>query len=268
MKPLPPSSHRLCRNCVSLAGNAAGGRVVLLAGGIEDDARLGGVGDDKAQIRIFGAIEQDAPIPLRIEAAGSAGNHAGALHWLSVLAAAEDQRIQPLLRGVEVGGLGMAAAGLHQHHLGVKARGLVHLVDEVLHKGAQEIALAELQHALRRVLQEIALVCRRTRPRPGTDRRLFVPRLPLHRRRWRGGHLPRPPVARLRPRPLRELRPRPAHRRRGLRQVERHRARQDGAVLRVPRRPGTGDMVQPMKETVRGLSLSRQPSYCEKWKEI
>ena len=93
--------------------------------------------------------------PLGIEAAGGGGDHAGAFHSLAVLAAAEDQRVEPVLLGKAVGRLGMAAAGLDENDLGVEVCLFVHLVDEMIREGAQEVALAELDDLLRRVLEQV-----------------------------------------------------------------------------------------------------------------
>ena len=52
----------------------------------------------------------------------------------------------------------MAAAGLAENDLGIEAGLLVHLVDKVFHEGAQEVALAKLEYALGRVLEQVAVV--------------------------------------------------------------------------------------------------------------
>ena len=75
-----------------------------------------------------------------------------------MVAPAQDQGIEPVLLAEAVGRLGMPAARLHQHDLGVKARLLVHLVDEVIGIGAQEIALAELYDLFRGLFRQETLV--------------------------------------------------------------------------------------------------------------
>ena len=141
-----------------LRGESGGRRVVRLAGGIEGDAGLGGVGDHKAQLRLARAVEELFPIALWVETAGGRGNDARCFHRLAVLAAAQDQGVEPVLLAEAIGRLGVTAAGLHQHDLGVKAGFLVQLIDKVVGKGAKEIALAELHDFFGGVFKQKALI--------------------------------------------------------------------------------------------------------------
>ena len=140
-------------------GGEAGGRAVLLpAGRVVDDAGLGGVGDDVLQRIGHGDLHHGVVVRLLIgvQAAGHAGDHPFPVHLFAVLAPAQVEGIQPLL-GVHQ--LGQARGdGLHQAALAVPARLLVGHIEPVVHKGAQEIALAKLQDLFRGILEDVALI--------------------------------------------------------------------------------------------------------------
>ena len=155
-KPGKPQFEPLVEKRGQLARKAGRRRVVRLAGGVEHNARLGGVGHQKAQIRVFGAVEHGFVFLIGIEAAGHAGNDPFAVDRLFVFPAPQEQGIKPLLVVDEL--RQTRRNGLDQHHLAVKARLFVHLVDKAVHKGPQEISLAELQHPFGRVLEQVAVI--------------------------------------------------------------------------------------------------------------
>ena len=136
-----------------LCGEAGGRSIVRFAGRIISNAGLRGIGSDKTKLRIFGAGEVFLKLLGDIQAAGNTGDDAPALHSFPVLPAAQKQRIQPVLwgeTGVEAGG-----GGLRQHNFCVEPGLLVHNVNEIINKGAQEVSFSKLQHAFRGVFQQI-----------------------------------------------------------------------------------------------------------------
>ena len=139
-----------------LAGEAGRRRIVKLAGGVEDDAGLGGVGHQEAEVGILGLIQQTLEVLIGVIAALDAGDDTLAVHLLAILAAPEEQGVQALL-GVDHGSKARGD-GLGQHHLAVEAGLLVHHVDEIIHESAEEVALAELQHLHRGLGQQVTII--------------------------------------------------------------------------------------------------------------
>ncbi len=139
-----------------LAGEAGGRRIVLFAGGVKNDARLGGVGHQEPKVRIFGAVQQPLIVLIGVEAAGYAGDHPLAVYLLPVLPPPEEEGVEAVL-AVDHGGQARRDR-LAEHCLAVKTGLFVHLVNEIVHEGPQEVALAELEYPLRGVFQEISVI--------------------------------------------------------------------------------------------------------------
>ena len=134
-----------------------GGRCVLgPAGRVKGDPRFRRIGDHKAQHRVARTVQKLFPVAFGIQAAGRGRDHSPALHGLSVLASAQDQRIESVLLGEAVRRFRVTAAGLNQNDLAVEAGLLVHQVDEAVGKRPQKVSFPELYHALRRIFQQIA----------------------------------------------------------------------------------------------------------------
>ena len=112
-----------------------------------DDARLGGVGDDDAHIRVVRQRQIALEIFIRGEAALDALDDALVLAGLAVHLTAQDQGIQAVLL-VEHGNHA-ALDGLYNHHAGVHTGFFVGHINHPVAEGAQETALAELNDALR-----------------------------------------------------------------------------------------------------------------------
>ena len=141
-----------------LAGEAGCGHVLQLAGGVVDDACLGGVGNDDLEIVAGGDVHHllKALLLIRVQAAGDAGDNALVIDLMAVFTAAQIQGVQTLLL---VDHLGQAGGdGLDQNALAVPVGLLVGQIEPVIHERAQEVALAELQDLLRGVFQNIAVV--------------------------------------------------------------------------------------------------------------
>ncbi len=141
-----------------LAGEAGCGHVLQLAGGVVDDACLGGVGNDDLKIVAGGDVHHllKALLLIRVQAAGDAGDNALVIDLPAVFTAAQIQGVQTLLL---VDHLGQAGGnGLDQNALAVPVGLLVGQIEPVIHERTQEVALAELQDLLRGVFQNIAVV--------------------------------------------------------------------------------------------------------------
>ena len=113
------------------------------------DARLGGVREDQLQIGRDGALDDRLPVAVGLETPLDAGDDALVFGWGAVLHAAEDQRVEPVLRVDEVGGA--LRQRLNQLDHSVELARFVGLVDHPVDEGAQEVAFAEL-HDLDRIL--------------------------------------------------------------------------------------------------------------------
>ena len=141
-----------------LAGEAGCGHVLQLAGGVVDDACLGGVGNDDLKIVAGGDVHHllKALLLIRVQAAGDAGDNALVIDLFAVFTAAQIQGVQTLLL---VDHLGKTRGdGLDQNALAVPVGLLVGQIEPVIHERTQEVALAELQDLLRGVFQNIAVV--------------------------------------------------------------------------------------------------------------
>ena len=134
------------------------GAVILLAGGIVNDASLGGVGHDELEVVRNRDLHHRLVVRLFIgvQAAADRGNDALAVDLLAVFAAAQVQGVQALLL-VDL----PREAGrdrLHQNGLAVPADLLIGHIEPVVDKCTQEIALAELKDLFRRAFQDVALI--------------------------------------------------------------------------------------------------------------
>ena len=152
----PARSPAVQQNLCQLCGKGSGRTVLKAARGVVHDARLGGVGDDVFQRFAGGYIHHGVVILffIGVQAAAHRGDDALYIHLFAVLPSAQVQRVQALLPVDEL--RQPLGDGLHQNAFPVPARLFVGHVEPVVRKGAQKISLAELQHALGRVFQQIA----------------------------------------------------------------------------------------------------------------
>ena len=132
--------------------------VVVGAGGIVRDAGLGRVGRDEAKIRVLGVREELVEVDVGVDAARDGRYDALRVHLLAVLEAAQVERVEALLLVERLADEFAAADGLNEADLAVEAGLLVEAVEEVVDERAEEVALPELEDALRRILEEIPLV--------------------------------------------------------------------------------------------------------------
>ena len=117
-------------------------RIVQLAGRIEGDARLGGVGDDEAHFRLLGELQVGLEVLVGIDAPADDVDQVHAVHGLSVLEALEVQVIEAVLL-VEPADHALLDR-LDDDHGGVEIGFLVGLPDNPLDKRAEEVAFTEL----------------------------------------------------------------------------------------------------------------------------
>ena len=127
-----------------LAGIAACGLVGELAGGIEGDAGLGGVGNHKTDFGLFGKFEVSLKVLVGVEAAGNHVNEVQAVHGLTVLKALEVEVIEAVLL-VEPA-YHTFLDGLDNHHGTAKVRLLVGLPDNPLDECTKEVSFSKLNH--------------------------------------------------------------------------------------------------------------------------
>ena len=136
----------LIQQAGQLAGEGGLGLVVKAVLASVDDAGLGGVGDDETHVLVVRQREVALEVLVRGDAALHALDDAGVLHGLAVNLTAQDLGIQAVLRVEHADHA--ALDGLHDDHARVHAGRLVGLVDHPVAEGAQEAALAKLNHAL------------------------------------------------------------------------------------------------------------------------
>ena len=140
-----------------LAGIGAGGLVGKFAGRVEGDACLGGIGNYKADFRLFGQLEVLLKLSIGVQSAGNHVNQVHAVHRLSVL---EPLKIQVIEAVLFVEPFHHALLdGLNHHHGAVEVRLLVGFPDNPLDECAKEVALAKLNHLFGVLL---CLRCRRS----------------------------------------------------------------------------------------------------------
>ena len=138
-----------------LGRKTGGRRIVSSAGRIKGNACFCGVGNHEAQFWLARAIEKLRPVALGIQAPGSSGDNTRAFHSLPVLTPTQDQCIETILFRETIRRFGMPASRLNQHNFAVQASLLVHLINKMVCKSAQEVAFAKLHDALRRVFKQI-----------------------------------------------------------------------------------------------------------------
>ena len=141
-----------------LAGEAGCGNILQLAGGVVDDAGLGGVGNDDLEIVAGGDLHHltEALLLIRVQAAGNTGNDALVIDLLAVFTAAQVEGVQTLLL---VDHLGKTRGdGLDQNALAVPVCLLVGKVEPIVNKCAEEVAFAELQDLFGGVFQNVAVI--------------------------------------------------------------------------------------------------------------
>ena len=151
----------LIQHAGQLCGEAVGGHLIELAVALGvSDAGLGGVGDDDLQILGASQLQHLSPLAILIRAdtVGHAGDHALGVHFLAFLTAAQVQGVQALLLVDPVSHLGEVGNGLHQLDLAVEAGFLVGDINKVIHERAEEVALTELHHLDRGILEDVAVV--------------------------------------------------------------------------------------------------------------
>ena len=141
-----------------LAGEAGRGNILQLAGGVVDDAGLGGVGNDDLEIVAGGDLHHltEALLLIRVQAAGDAGDNALVIDLLAVFTAAQVEGVQTLLL---VDHLGQTRGdGLDQNALAVPVSLFVGKVEPIVNKCAEEVAFAELQDLFGGVFQNVAVI--------------------------------------------------------------------------------------------------------------
>ena len=115
-----------------------------------------GIGDDDLQIFAPGKFQYAFPVFVRIDAAADRGDHPLVIHLYAFFTPAEIQGIQAFLFVNQLRqSLGY---GLHQHDLAVKSGFFIRDINEIVHKGAQEISFAELHHFFRSLFQNITII--------------------------------------------------------------------------------------------------------------
>ena len=130
-----------------LGGEGGGRAVVKATGGIVDDACLRGVGNHEPQFIAAHKIQQLPPLGEHVQCSADAPDEPSLIDYLTVEPSPQIQLIQPVL---PVDAPRLAGGGWRDdHHAAVKVRLFVHLIDEIIHKASQEVAVPKLQDTLR-----------------------------------------------------------------------------------------------------------------------
>ena len=128
------------------AGIGGRGGILELAGRIEGDTRLGGVGDDETHLRLFGQFHISLEISIGIDTPADDINQVHAVHRLSVQETLKVQVIQAVLLVQHVDHT--TVDGLDHDDGGIEVRLLVGFPDDPLDESPQEVAFAELDDLL------------------------------------------------------------------------------------------------------------------------
>ncbi len=128
------------------AGIGGRGGILELAGRIEGDARLGGIGDDETHLRLLGQLHISLEIGIGVDSPADDINQVHAVHRLAVQESLEVQMIQAVLLVQHIDH--SAVDGLDHHDGSVKVRLLVGFPDDPLDESPQEVAFAELDDLL------------------------------------------------------------------------------------------------------------------------
>ena len=112
----------------------------------EGDARLGGVGDDEADFGLVGQCHEGSVLRVGVEGAADAVDACQRVDGLAVQTALQVDVVEAVL---SVEPLGHAVLdGLYDYDAAVEVGILVHVVDNPVYKGAEEVALTELDDSL------------------------------------------------------------------------------------------------------------------------
>ena len=128
------------------AGIGRSGGILELAGRIEGDTRLGGVGDDETHLRLLGQLHISLEISIGIDTPADNIDQVHAVHRLAVQESLEVQMIQAVLLVQHVDHT--TVDGLDHYDGSVKVRLLVGFPDNPLDESPQEVAFAELDDLL------------------------------------------------------------------------------------------------------------------------
>lgn len=129
-----------------LAGIAAGGFVVELAGGVEGDASLGGVADDEADLGLVGKGHEGLVLGVEVQRAADDVDAVEAVDDLAVQLALQVHVVEAVLAVQPVHHA--LLDGLYHDHAGVEVGATVHVPDDPVNKAAQKVAFAELDDSL------------------------------------------------------------------------------------------------------------------------
>jgi len=129
-----------------LAGIGTGGSVLQLAGRIEGDAGLGGVGDDEADLGLVGQRQEGSILRVGVQRAADDVDTLEGVDGLAVLATLQVNVVETVL-GVEPVDH-TVLDGLYDDDRSVEVGLLVHVPDNPINECAEEVSLAELDDLL------------------------------------------------------------------------------------------------------------------------
>ena len=128
------------------AGITAGGSVAQLARGVEGNACLSGVGDDKAYLRLVGQCLIGPELGIGVQRARDDIDALQCVHGLTVLAALQVDMIETVLTVEPVHHT--AFDGLHHHYAAIEISSLVHLPYYPVYESTEEISFTKLDDFL------------------------------------------------------------------------------------------------------------------------
>ena len=139
-----------------LGREPCGGAVVHPAGRLVDDSCLGGIGEDKAHIRIMGRAEKGVILLKHVHRPADTTHYPALIHRLPVAPPPQAELVEPLLI-VDAAGLSGRGGGNH-HYLTLKVCTLVHHVNEMFCESPQKVSFTELEYPLRGLPQQVSVI--------------------------------------------------------------------------------------------------------------
>ncbi len=135
------------------AGVAAGGSVIQFAGGVEGNAGLGGVRNDEANLWLVGQCHVGLVLSVGVQTAADDVDTLQRVDGLAVLTTLQVHVVQAVLTIQPLNHT--LSQRLYDDDRTIEVSLLVHVPDNPINKGAQEISFTELNnflghHALRR----------------------------------------------------------------------------------------------------------------------
>ena len=118
-----------------------------LAGRVESDASLCGVGDDEANLWLLSQSHEGLILAIRIEGSADAVNAGEGVDLLTIQTSLQIDMIETILSIEPIDHASLNR--LNHHHRGVEVGLLVHVIDNPIDKATQEIAFTKLDDSLR-----------------------------------------------------------------------------------------------------------------------